>query len=411
MSGFELTPEQAELQALAREFVSDHVKPVAFDRDKVRDWRERAPWEIVEAGSRRGLRTLALPPEWGGKGIDYATICTLAEELAVGDCGVAIIFSHCWRWSRAMPRIASRAQQERYIPRFIKDDRCLVGHPATEAERGGTDNVLRLSTEPMVTVARRNGDYYLVSGKKMFISNATMGQFFMMLVRTGQPEEYPGGISMLLVEREFPGFSNGTIPSKIGSRLLVNGEIILENCRVPIDNLIGEEGRGLEASEKGYGATAPEIAAILVGIARAAYEEALDFARTRIAGGTQIINHQAVQLRLADMYADLEAARSLVQRAAWSVDYGGRQNRALWYAARFNAGEAAARVTQSAMKLCGGRGIMEHLPFEKYVRDALAYQHMHGTNDALRLKTAEALAREGQARAREGQGWAPTPFA
>jgi alkylation response protein AidB-like acyl-CoA dehydrogenase len=406
VTGFHPTKEQAELQALAREFVTTHVKPVAHEREKIGDWRERAPWEIVEAGSKLGLRTLALPREWGGKGIDYATVCMLAEELAVGDCGVAIIFSHCWRWSRAMPRIASRAQQERYIPRFAADHRCLVGHPATEPERGGTDNVLRLGAEPMATVARRDGDCYLVNGKKMFISNATMGQFFMMLVRTGEPAEYPRGISMLLVERQFAGFNNGAIPSKIGSRLLVNGEIILQDCRVPAENLIGEEGRGLEASERGYGATAPEIGAILVGIARAAYEDALAFARTRVAGGTQIVNHQAVQLRLADMYADLEAARSLVQRAARSIDAGDGENRALWYAARFYAGEAAARITQSAMKLCGGRGIMEHLPFEKYVRDALAYQHMHGTNDALRLKTAQALAREGQA-------WetAPTPFA
>jgi acyl-CoA dehydrogenase len=401
----ELTREQAELQAIAREFVEKHVKPVALEQEKVRDWRERAPWELIEAGSKLGLRTLALPTEWGGKGIDYSTVCMLAEELAAGDCGIAIIFSHCWRWSRAMPRIANRQQQERYISRFVADDRCVVGHPGTEPDRGGTDNVLRLGAEPMATVARRDGDHYLVTGNKIFISNASMGQFFNMLVRTGQPEEYPAGISMLLIERQFPGFSNGAIPSKIGSRLLINGEIILENCRVPVENLIGEEGRGLESSERGYGATAPEIGAILVGIARAAYEEAMAFARTRVAGGTQIVNHQAVQLRLADMYADLEAARSLVQRAARAVDRGDHASRPLWYASRFYAGEAAARVTQSAMKLFGGRGIMETLPLEKYVRDAMAYQHMHGTNDALRLKTATALARD-------GSGWAaPTPFA
>ena len=392
MADFALTAEQAELQALVCEFVAEHVKPVAMEREKIRDWQDRAPWEIIEAGSKLGLRTLALPKEWGGRAVDYATICLLAEELAAGDCGIAIIFSHCWRWSRAMPRVATREQQERYIPRFVADHRCVVGHPATEPERGGTDNVLRIGAEPMATVARRDGDHYVVNGKKQFISNASMGQFFMMQVRTGQPEEYPNGISLLLVERDFPGFSYGNIPSKIGSRLLINGEIILEDCRVPVENLIGQEGKGLEAAEKGYGGTAPEIGAILLGIARAAYEEALAFARTRVAGGTQIINHQAVQLRLADMYADLEAARSMVQRAAWTVDQGDRGQRALWYASRFYAGEAAARVTQSAMKLFGGRGIMESLPMEKYVRDAMAYQHMHGTNDALRIKTAGALA-------------------
>src|SRR5215208_6286654 len=144
MADFALTPEQVELQSLAREFVAEHVKPVAFEQERVRDWRERAPWEMIEAGSKLGLRTLALPREWGGRSIDYSTVCLLAEELAAGDCGLAIIFSHCWRWSRAMARIATREQQERYIPRFLDDHRCIVGHPGTEPDRGGTDNVLGL---------------------------------------------------------------------------------------------------------------------------------------------------------------------------------------------------------------------------------------------------------------------------
>ena len=391
MIDFELTEEQQALQALAREFVAAHVKADLLEREKIRDWQERAPWDIIEAGSRLGLRTVALPVEWGGMGVDYQTVCMLAEELAAGDCGIAIIFSHCWRWSRAMVRVASRDLQQRYIPRFVSDDRCITGSPGTEPMRGGTANALRLGAEAMATVAARDGDHYVVNGNKIFISNASMAQFLNMLVRTGRPDEYPQGITMLLVERAFYGYRNGTIYNKMGSRMLINAEIILENCRVPVANLIGEEGHGIEASERGYGATAPEIGAILLGTARAAYEEALAYARVRVAGGTEIINHQAVQLRLADMFADLEAARTLIQRAAWAVDRGDRSLRSLFYASRVFAGEASARVTQTAMKLFGGSGIMESLPMEKYVRDSLAFQHMHGTNDALRIKTALAL--------------------
>lgn len=391
MIGFELTEEQQALQTMAREFVANHVRPDLLEREKIRDWQERAPWDMIEAGSQMGLRTIALPQEWGGMGIDYQTVCMLAEELAVGDCGVAIIFSHCWRWSRAMPKIASRAQQERFIPQFVADHRAITGHPGTEPIRGGTDNALRQPHEPMVTTAKRDGDHYVLNGNKIFISNASMARFLMLLARTGQPDEYPHGISMFLIERPIEGYTNGTIYSKMGSRMLINAEIILENCRVPAFNLIGEEGRGLESSERGYGVTAPEIGAILLGTARAAWEETLPYVKQRVAAGTEIINHQAVQIRVAEMYADLEAARTLVQKAAWSIDKGDRGQRALCYASRIFAGEASARVTIAAQQLFGGSGIMENLPLEKYVRDSLAFQHMHGTNDALRIKTAAAL--------------------
>ena len=392
MVSFELSDEQQELQALARRYAEDVIRPVAWEREKIRDWRERTPLELIGEGARRGIRTLSLPREWGGRGIDMLTICLLGEELAAADCGIAIIFDHCWRFGRLISTSGSERQQQKYIPMFRDDPDFWVGTTATEANRGGTANVLRTADEPMETTARRVGDEYILNGRKVFISNGAMARLFTVQAVTDPSVAYPDGVSTFIVTRDMPGLGYGKVYAKIGSRNLINAEVVFEDCRVPAENLMGVEGRGTRLQEDFLGSTHPEIGAIILGIARAAYEETLRYARQRVAGGKPIVEHQAVALVVAEMYARIEAARQLIWRAAWEVDRNSPEGARLGWVAKTFAADVALWVTQQAVVTFGGNGIMEDYPVEKLARDALAFHHMHGTNDALRIKTAAALA-------------------
>lgn len=395
MVDFALSSEQAELQELARRYADEVVKPVAHERDKLRDWQERAPWALLEEGSRRGLRTVALPREWGGRAAGLFEICLMAEEVGAADCGIAIIFDHCWRFGRLIAASGTDEQKNRIIPEFKEDHRFFVGTAATEAERGGTDNVLRYGGRQMATTAVRDGDDYVLNGRKVFISNGSMAKLFTVQATTDPAKPYPTSVSAFIVTRDMPGLGYGKIYQKIGSRNLINAEVVFENVRVPGRNLLGEEGGGTRLQEDFLGSTHPEIGAIILGIARRAYEETLAYTRQRSAGGKRIIEHQAVAVVVAQMYTQIRAARSLVWEAAWKVDQGHPEGARLGWVAKLFAADVALEVTRAAVQTLGGNGIMEDYPVEKLARDALAYHHMHGTNDALRLKTAAALDRDG----------------
>ena len=389
MADIALTPLQQEVQDLARDYANEVVKPVAHERDKIDSWEERAPWELIEEGSRRGLRTITLSEEWGGKNLGLFEICLMAEEIAVGDCGISIIFDHCWRFGRLMCASANREQQERILPEFIDDHRFIVGSTATERERGGTDNALKYDGNVMQTNAVRDGDHYVINGRKIFISNGNMARLFTVRATTDPDAPYQRRVTTFLVRRDTPGFGNGQVYRKIGSRNLINAEVIFDNVRVPVENRMGEEG--VNPVEDFLASSHPEIGAVLVGIARRAYEETLAYSKQRVAGGKRIIEHQAIQLVLGQMFTQIRAARALIWEAALRVDRGDDEGARMGWAAKMFAGDVAIDVTANAVKTLGGNGVMEEYPVEKLARDALAFHHMHSTNDALRMRIARSL--------------------
>ena len=224
------------------------------------------------------------------------TICLLGEELGAADCGIAIIFDHCWRFGRLIGASGTERQKRRYIPMFRDDPDFWVGTTQTEAERGGTANVLKTSDEPMQTTARRAGDAYVLNGRKIFISNGAMARLFTVQAVTDPTAAYPDGISTFIVTRDMPGLSHGKVYAKIGSRNLINAEVIFEDCRVPAENVLGQKGRATRLREDFLGSTHPEIGAIILGIARAAYEETPRYARRLVVSGKPIVGHQAVAL-------------------------------------------------------------------------------------------------------------------
>lgn len=403
MFDLHLTREQLEIRRTVRDFVEREIKPIALQRDRLEDFDQRFPWEVLDKASRMGLRTLALSQELGGGGADSLTSCIVIEELAVGDVGVAATlaqtstFAHLW-FERAM----SPAQRARFLPEFLADDRY---HLAFAAHEPDTDlgwcyhRPLVPGTGYRTTAVRdRKGDW-VIDGVKNFITNAPIAKLIAVQVRTDPGKSGPAGVSTLLVPRDTPGLTIRE-HDKVGRRLGSNGELVFEGCRVPAENLLGEEGNsplmGEGAGSVGRGI--PRFQAMNLGIGRAAYEAALEFARLRVQGGRPVIQHQAVGLALAEMAISLEVARSMIWRAAWAADHpeayadGSLPDLPLQTMAKVFTSETVQRVVLQAAQVFGGMGVMRELPLQKYVRDALIFLHSEFTNDVARLRIAEAVA-------------------
>jgi alkylation response protein AidB-like acyl-CoA dehydrogenase len=239
---------------------------------------------------------------------------------------------------------------------------------------------------------------WVINGVKNFITSAPIAKLIAVHVRTGSAKSGTLGISTLLVPGDTPGLTIRE-HDKVGRRLGSNGELVFEDCRVPAENLVGEEGKStLMGSVKSPGRGQPRAQARNLGIGRAAYEAALEYAKLRVQGGRPIIEHQAVGLTLANMAIGLETARSLIWQAAWASDHqeayadGSLPELPLQTIAKIVTSETVQRVTLEAAQLFGGMGVMRELPMQKYVRDAMLLLHSENSNDVARLRIAEDLA-------------------
>src|SRR3972149_4164162 len=289
MFNLHLTSEQQAIRNTVREFVRHEIKPIALERDRVENFAERFPWEVLEKASQMGLRTLALSEEAGGAGADNLTSCIVTEELAVGDVGIAATLgqtsalAHVW-FDRAM----TAEQRERFLPQFLADDRY---HLATAGHEPDTDlgwnyhrpNVPGASYKT-TAVRERNGDW-VINGVKNFITSAPIAKLTAAHLRTGSAQAGTLGMSTLLVPGDTPGLTIRE-HDEGGRRLGANGELVFEDCRVPAETLVGEEGKStLMGSVKSPGRGMPRFQAMNLGIGRAAYEAALEYARLRGQGG------------------------------------------------------------------------------------------------------------------------------
>jgi alkylation response protein AidB-like acyl-CoA dehydrogenase len=290
-------------------------------------------------------------------------------------------------------------QRDRFLPQFLADDRyhlAFAGHePDTDLGWRYYRPAAASAGYRTTAVRDRSGDW-VVNGVKNFITNAPIAKLIAVHARTVSKSGVPG-VSAILVARDSPGLTIRE-HDKVGRRLGSNGEIVLENCRVPVENLLGEEGKSPMVSGGALGRRMPRFQAMNLGIGRAAYEAALEFAKMRVQGGRPIIGHQAVGLALADMAIKLEAARSLIWQAAWASDHqeayadGSLPSLPLQTIAKVYTSEAVQQVVLEAAQMFGGMGVMRELPMQKYVRDALIFLHSENTNSVARLRIAEALA-------------------
>ena len=377
---FELTDEQRQFRDALRAFVDREIRPVA------REWEAtgRYPAEIVATMRQMGLFGLTVPEEYGGLGADMVSFALVFEEIAKGWMGIAgILGSHslsCW----LIARHGTDEQRRRYLPDLATGAR-RTGIALTEPD-AGTD------LQGIRTVARRDGDHYVITGRKTWITNARHADPLPVLVKT-DPAAAPAhrGMSVLLVEAGTPGFEVLRDLPKLGYRGTESCEILFDDCRVPAEALLGGvEGRGMQQVLSGLETGRINVAARALGIAQAAYDEALRYAGQRQAFGATIDSFQAVQLRLADMAMQVQSARLMVYWAASRADAGRRVDLEAGMAKAF-ASEAAAACALSAMQIHGGYGYSKEFDVERLYRDAPLMMIGEGTNDIQRIVIAKAL--------------------
>ena len=392
---FTLTETQLALQKLAHEFAEKEIRPVVRERDRITDPHERFPWDILEKGSRLGLRTLSLPEDKGGGGASILDLCIVGEEIAWGDLGVAVTFDQTWKLSHFMNELANEEQLARFLPAFLEDHRYHLAVGMTEPDTGGTENIGLPHEGPGLgskLPAVRDGDDWVVNGMKHFISNGGIAKLYFVLLRTDPTVGISEGTTYFMVPPDLEGFSIGRIHDKMGQRLSQNAELIFQNCRVPDANRMTPVGGAMKARSGAFTkGMLIESAATVLGPARAAYEDAVEYAKNRVQGGKPIIEHQGVGFELADCFIELQAARQILHYAAWASAHDEIYDSKLGYMSKCFASEACFNVAKRAMEVWGGMGYMTEAPMEKYLRDVTSFLHSAGTNQTVRLAAMRRL--------------------
>jgi butyryl-CoA dehydrogenase len=395
MIHFELSEDQQQLQDLAARFVENEIKPVAAAVDRVSDPREAFPKDVIRKGFELGFHALLIPEEYGGTGggtLDYAV---LLEELAVGDIGMANAFHVVMANAEMIARMGTPEQRERWLRPIANDTsgEYLVCFGATEPS-GGSEIFCPLPDPKLGTRTRatRDGDHYVINGSKVFSSNASVAKLYGLLARNDNSRANTDSCTVFFLPSDTPGFSVGTIEDKMGHRASMNGELIFDNVRLPKENILGREGGGFETLNAIYDTNGVGTGAMAVGLARAAYDAALQYAKEREIWGQPIGRYQAVGHMLADMRADIEMARLMVRRIAWqSTHRDSREGMLPPTMAKVYPAEMARRVTIKAMQIYGGSGYMKDYPLEKYVRDAMVLPIISGANEVLKHFMAQRL--------------------
>jgi alkylation response protein AidB-like acyl-CoA dehydrogenase len=371
--GFQPTEEQHELRRLAHDFAERELRPIAREWDEKEDF----PQDLLAKAARTGLTSYAIPAEYGGGGVDAVTSALVAEELSWGCAGLASTVQATMFPVRPLLAAGTEEQKDRYLRRLASEDGALAAIGFTEPH-AGTD------LASMSASARREGDAYVLSGEKCYLTNGGIAELTVVFAKVD------GRITAFLVERNDPGVSAGRKEAKLGLRASYTGSLVLEDARIPADRLLGEEGQGWELALDFFRASRPQVAAAAVGVARAAFEHAAAYAREREAFGRPLIARQGVSFKLADMGMEIEAARLLVWRACEAVDRGEETGLPGSYAKAY-AADVAMRVTTEAVQVLGGAGVMRDHPVEKWMRDAKVFQIVEGTSEIQREIAARII--------------------
>lgn len=370
---FTLTPEQRELQELAHEFAANELRPIAAEWDAKDDF----PPDLLAKAAHLGLTSYRIPREFGGAEVDAVTAAIVAEELSWGCAGLAATIGATMFPVRPLTRFGSDEQRQRYLPQLASEEGCLAAIAFTEPH-AGSDVAAMLST------ARRDGDSWVLAGEKCYVTNGGIAELTVVFARTET------GISAFLVERGDPGVIAGRKEQKLGLRSSYTGSVILDVARIPADRLLGEDGEGFLVAMDFFEHSRPQVAAGAVGVARAAFEYATDYAREREAFGKPLIAMQGVSFKLAEMAMEIEAARLLVWRACAACDAGEDAGLLGSYAKAF-AADTAMKTATEAVQVLGGAGIMRDHPVEKWLRDSKVFQIVEGTSEIQRHVIATYL--------------------
>ncbi|THC43558.1 acyl-CoA dehydrogenase family protein [Massilia sp. Mn16-1_5] len=373
-----LTEEHQMIRDALRSYAQERLAPQAARWDKEHYFPKAELKELAQLGAFG----VAVPEQYGGAGLDYVSLALVLEEIAAGDGGISTIISvnNCPVCSIAM-MYANEEQKERFL-RPLAQGEMLGAFALTEPHTGSDASALR-------TTATRDGDEYVINGTKQFITSGKYGDVAIVMAVTDKAAGKKG-ISAFWVPIDTPGYIVAGLEQKMGQHSSDTAQIVFENCRVPASNLIGEEGMGYKIALSGLEGGRIGIASQSVGMARAAFEAALGYAKERESFGKPIFEHQAVQFRLSEMAMQIEAARQLILHAASLKDAGVPCLKEAAMAKLF-ASEMAERVVSSAMQVFGGYGYVADFPIERIYRDVRVCQIYEGTSDIQKILIARAL--------------------
>ncbi|MBI1939924.1 MAG: acyl-CoA dehydrogenase [Acidobacteria bacterium] len=378
---FELSEEQKEIRRSVREFAEKEIRPHVMEWDEAQQF----PTELLPKLASLGLMGVNFPAQHGGAGLGHREYVTILEELARVDASVALIVSaHNSLCSSHIHLVGSEEQKRKYLGPLARGEK-LGCWSLTEPGSGSDASALR-------STARLDSDAWVLNGVKAFVTNGHYADVCVVMAITDKAKK-KHGISAFIVEKGTPGFRAGKKENKLGLRASDTAELILENCRIPKENCLGQSGEGfidcLRVIDKGR----IGIAAIAVGIAQGAFEAALGYAKQRKQFGKPISSFQAIQWKLADMAVEIDAARLLTYRAASLVDRGCRVTRE-GAMAKLYTGEVAVRVTNEAIQIHGGYGFIKDYPVEKFYRDVKLCTIGEGTSEVQRMVIARELLQE-----------------
>ena len=377
MIGFDLSEEQSALQEMARKFAANEIRPRAEECDRSGSF----PEEILRKAFELGLMTGFIPETYGGAGLGSLESCIIEEELGWGCSGITTSMTASGLALTPVLIAGTEEQKREFVAPFARElmyaSFCLT-EPGAGSDAGG-----------IATTAKKDGDGYVLNGRKCFITNGSYASQYTVFASTDRSKGHKG-LSAFVVPRSFPGVSPGKKEDKMGQRASDTSDVLFEDVRVPAGNLLGKEGDGFKIAMKTLDVGRPSVAAMSVGVARAAYEHAMQYSKERVQFGTPIAMNQAIHFLLADMAMDIEAARLLTYKSAWLHDQGRRNTKESAFAKAF-AADLAMRVTTDAVQIFGGYGYMRDYPVEKLMRDAKLLQIYEGTSQIQRVGIAKEI--------------------
>ncbi|GFR36247.1 acyl-CoA dehydrogenase [Thermobrachium celere] len=369
---FSLTREQQLAKEMFEKFVENEVRPIAAEIDET----ERFPIETVKKMGKLGMMGIPFEREVGGAGGDFITYIMAVEELAKACATTSVILSAhtslcCW----PIYTFGTDEQKQKYLPKLLKGE--YLGAFALTEPNAGTDAASQQTT------AKLEGDYYILNGSKVFITNGGYADVFIVFAMTDRSKGTKG-ISAFIVEKGFEGFSIGKIEEKMGIRASSTAELIFKDCKVPKENLLGKEGMGFKIAMATLDGGRIGIAAQALGIAEGALNEAVKYMKERKQFGKPIATFQGLQFYIAEMATKVEAARNLVYKAAWKKQTG--QNYSMDASmAKLYASETAMEVTTKAVQIFGGYGYTKDYPVERMMRDAKITEIYEGTSEVQKM--------------------------
>ncbi|MBN9452748.1 MAG: isobutyryl-CoA dehydrogenase [Bosea sp.] len=377
MSPFSLTEDQIAIRDMAQDFAAEALAPHAARWDEEKHF----PVEEMRAAAALGMGGIYIRDDVGGSGLTRLDAALIFEALSTGCPTVAAYISIHNMCAWMIDRYGSDEQRQNFLPKL-----CTMEHLASYCltEPGAGSDAAALKTRAVL-----DGDHYVLDGQKQFISGAGVSDIYVVMARTG--EAGPSGISTIVIEKDTPGLSFGANEKKMGWNAQPTRAVILENCRVPVANRLGPEGIGFKIAMAGLDGGRLNIGACSLGGAQGALDRSLAYARERKAFGSAIADFQALQFKLADMATELEAARSLLWRAAAALDAKTPDATKLCAMAKRIATDTGFDVANDALQIHGGYGYLADYGIEKIVRDLRVHQILEGTNEVMRMIVARGL--------------------